>query len=88
MCVSKISFQISIKPSLSAINLLFLVIPGECPCTPPSRTNKFPAWGSQGGEQEREPWTGEGGACKGGGGRDVAQGDGPAGCGGGRDGGE
>ena len=85
MCVSKISFQISFRPSLSAINFLFLVIPGECPCSP-SMTRKFPVWGSRGGE--REPWTGEGGACKGGGGRGVARGEGPAGHGGGRDGGE
>ena len=34
MCVSKISFQISFSPLLSAINFLCLVIPGECPCTP------------------------------------------------------
>ena len=51
-------------------------------------THKFPALGSRGGEQEREPWTGEGGACKGGGGRGVARGEVPAGHGGGRGGGE
>ena len=34
---------------------------------------------ARGGEHEREHWTGEGGACKGGGGRDVAQGEGPPG---------
>ena len=56
-----------------------------------SMTHKFPAWGSQGGEQEPEPsgWTGEGGACQGGGGHGaaVARGEVSAGHGGGHDGG-
>ena len=39
-----------------------------------SLTHKFPAWGSRGDEQEREPsgWTGERGACQGGGGHGAA----------------
>ena len=73
----------------NAFNFLFLVIPGECPCTP-CMTHKFPAWGSRGGEQEREPRTAEGGACKGGGGHGaaVARAFVHAGRGGGHDGGK